>query len=210
MPRSSHLLALVAAVLVLLLVMPAAARPAVVAHAGVATANLHCDPLTSDAREGLAVGAGIQLPLGGQWRLTPELWYLPKGFKDGTLWENLILEMKAGVVSVPVLLSYHFQAARVDPRAFVGVAADVLVSAETRREGRGWVDVLDEADTLSWTLVLGGGVRKGRWDAEVRYLHGLSAITDFDYADFDDMIPERQPFKDATDTTWVLSVGVWF
>lgn len=193
-----------------LLVSPLAARPAVVAHAGVATANQHCDHLTSDAREGAAFGAGVQLPLGGQWRLTPELWYVPKGFKHGTLWETMVLEMQAGVISVPVMLSYHFQAARVDPRAFAGVAADVLVSAETRRQGRGWVDVLDETDTLSWTLVLGGGVRKGRWDAEVRYLHGLTAITDFDYRDFDDMISELHHFKDATDTTWVLSVGIWF
>ncbi|MEZ4388957.1 MAG: porin family protein [Candidatus Krumholzibacteriia bacterium] len=188
----------------------AAARPAIVAHAGVASANLHCDPLTSDAREGLAVGAGVDLPLGGQWHLTPELWYVSKGFQGGTLWEILILEMKADVVSVPVLLSYHFPAERVDPRAFVGLATDVLVKAETRREGRGWVDVLDETDTFSWTLVVGGGVRKGRWDAEVRYLQGLTAVTDFDYGDFDDMISEYRKFKDATDTTWVLSLGVWF
>ncbi len=202
--------ALTATLLALLLAMPAAARPDVVAHAGVATANQHCDPLTSDAREGLAMGAGVDVPLGGQWHLTPELWYVPKGFKDGTLWEVLVLEMKANVVSVPVMLSYHFQAKRVDPRAFVGLAADVLVSAETRREGRDWVDVLDETDKLSWTLVLGGGVRKGRWDAEVRYLQGLSGVTNFDYTDFDDVVSEFREFKDATDTTWVLSVGVWF
>jgi len=203
-------LVLASALLGVLLVSPVVARPAMVAHAGVATANQHSDHLTSDAREGAAFGAGVQLPLGGQWRLTPELWYVPKGFKHGTLWETMVLEMQAGVISVPVMLSYHFQAARVDPRAFAGLAADVLVSAETRRQGRGWVDVLDETDKLSWTLVLGGGVRKGRWDAEVRYLHGLTAITDFDYRDFDDMISELQPFKDATDTTWVLSAGIWF
>jgi len=200
----------VISLLIVALALPALAAPEMVAHAGFATANQHTDGLSSDAREGVALGFGVQLPLFDDFRLTPELWYLQKGFKDGSLWEMLDLEMKTGVVSIPVILSYHFQAKRVDPRAFVGIAADILVEAETRRTGRDWVDVADESESVSFTWVLGGGVRKGHWDAEVRYLHGLTAITDFDYTDFDDTISQYHNFKDSTDTTWVLSVGYWF
>lgn len=210
MRRTLTCLFVVTAVHVLTSSLPALAAPPVVVHAGLATSNQHCDGLDSDAREGVAAGLGTQIPLFDDFRLQPEVWFVQKGFKEGNLWEVVDLEMKASVVSIPVLLNYHFQARSVDPRAFVGVAADILVSAETRRVGRDWVDVADETDSVSLTWVLGGGVRKGNLDLEVRYLHGLTAITDFDYTDFDDQVSSYRNFKDSTDTTWVLSLGYWF
>jgi len=210
MRRTLICLFVVAAVGIVMSPRSVMAAPPVVVHAGMTTSNQHCDGLDSDAREGLGLGLGTQVPLFDDFRLQPEVWFLQKGFKDGNLWETVDLEMKTAVVSIPVLLSYHFRAQSVDPRAFVGVAADIIMSAETRRTDRDWVDVADETNSVNLTWVLGGGVRKGNLDAEVRYLHGLTAITDFDYADFDDQVSQDHYFKDSTDTTWVLSLGYWF
>jgi hypothetical protein len=188
----------------------AAALPDLVVHGGVSVANLHHDAISSDAREGLAVGMGADLPLWGEFSLAPGIWYQQKGFKDATMFETMEGELTTDVISIPVLLTYRFLAQRVDPRIFAGLAVDVMARAEVRREGQGWVEVTDEIDDLALGLVLGGGVRRGRFDLEVRYLQGLTATTTLDYTVFDDVLSEAQEFADGTDTSWIISAGVWF
>jgi len=191
----------------------AIARPALVAHAGVNASDLHQDDLASDARFGPAAGLGAHTPLGQDgWHVGAEVWYQQKGLRRGTLFNLIDLEVRAHVVSVPVLLSYWFPGERTDARAFAGIAADLLVKSELREPGQdAWQDVTDQDDTLSWVLVLGGGIRVlGRWDLDVRYQHGLSPLTDLDWTQFDDRTSSAQVFDDATDSTWTFSLGAWF
>jgi hypothetical protein len=201
-------------VLALLLVaVAAAARPELVLHAGLDASTIDQDDLYEDAREGLAAGLGAKLPLFESFALMPEIWYMQKGFKQGTLWEQIDLQAKVQTITVPVLLSYYFRARPADPRIFMGVAADFVLKHEIARvdDERGWVDVSDQAESFYWSLVLGGGARFFGWlDAELRYQHGLTPITDFDYREFDDLIPVAQEFDDAFDRTWTLSLGLWF
>jgi hypothetical protein len=191
----------------------AAARPEFVLHAGVNASTIDQDDLSEDAREGLAVGLEVAIPLVEGFVLMPGVWYAQKGFKDGTLWEQIPLEAKVETLTLPVLLSYAFPARAADPRAFIGFALDLPLSQEIDRrdDDQGWLDVTDQAEGHYWSLVLGGGARFLGWlDAELRYQHGLTPVTDFDYEEFDDVIPVYHQFDDAFDRTWTLSLGVWF
>jgi hypothetical protein len=190
----------------------AAERPAVVVRGGAVVANLHQDRLESEARTGVAVGVGVDLPLSGGFRLMPELWYQQRGFRRGTFVELISLEQRTEVLAIPVLVAYHFEAVSVDPRAFVGLAADVLLGSEIRRDDGDWLDVADDpgSEDLAWSLVLGGGMRWRSLDLDVRYIQGLSAAGNLDYDDFDDVLPQDQAYEDATEATWVFAAGVWF
>lgn len=201
--------------LVLLATVPAAAgTPELVVHAGVNASTYDMDDLYEDAREGLALGLDARVRLGAEgFALMPGVWYMQKGFKEGTLWEQIQVQGKHESFTVPVLLSYWFEARAADPRAFIGVAADFVLKSEInrRQETSEWVDVSDEAESLYWSLVLGGGARFFGWlDLEVRYQHGFTPVTNFDYREFDDVIPESQEFDNAYDRTWTLTAGYWF
>lgn len=203
---------LVAVVLLMLVPMLSLARPDVVVRAGLVEADLQQDDLTSEARLGMTLGVGTTFPLGAGFQLAPELWWQQRGFEKASFTRDILLEGRTAVISVPVLLAYHFEAVSVDPRAFVGLAADLTLSSEIRREGEDWVDVKDDEGTsdLSLTLVMGGGVRIGGLDLDVRYVQGLSATTTFDYDVFDDTLPQLFDYQDATESTWVFSAGWWF
>ncbi|HOX26061.1 MAG TPA: outer membrane beta-barrel protein [Candidatus Krumholzibacteria bacterium] len=182
-----------------------------VLHAGLTSATVHQDDLYSDAREGLALGAGARVPLGDDFSLQPEAWYLRKGFEGGTLWESIDLDGRRHVLSFPVLVSYWLTAERLDSRVFAGLAADILLKAEIRELGaESWADVTDHDETLSWSLVVGGGARLGRVDLEVRYQHGFTRLTRFAYPEFDDLISQMQERASAFDRTWILTAGWWF
>ena len=204
--------ALVGLVLCLAALPAAAGRPDLVARAGVAVSSVHQDDLASDAREGLALGLGADIPLGGTWSLQPEVWYQRKGFHRGRLWDRVDVQQRTETVSVPVLVSYEFIAARLRPRAFAGLAVDVLLGSEISEPGGAWLDVTDQDESAYVSLVLGAGARllDGRLDVDVRYQHGLTPATDFDYTQFDDRVSENQEFDDAFDRTWLLTAGVWF
>ena len=194
-------------------VVPAAGATDWVARAGLAVSDLHQRDLTSDARRGLAVAVGGHRPLGTDgWRLGAEVWYQRKGFRRGTYENRIGLEMRADVLTVPVLVSYRFPGERFSGRAFAGVAADVVLRTEFRESGQAtWQDVTDQDEAVAWLLVLGGGVRMGAgWDLDVRYHHGLSPLTDLDWTQFDDRLPVAHDFADATDSTWTLALGRWF
>ncbi len=208
---------LICTLLVLGLIAPltvAAAGPTeIVAHVGVNASTFHMDDLYGDAREGLAAGVGVRVPIGGSFALMPEVWYMQKGFKEGTLWEQIDLQGKLETITVPVLLSYWFDAKASDPRVFAGLAADFVLKNEIkRRDGTGdWLDVTDQTESVYWSMVFGGGARFFGWlDVEGRYQHAFTKVTNFDYPVFSDMIPEQQEFDDAFDRTWTLSAGYWF
>ncbi|MBD3221908.1 outer membrane beta-barrel protein [bacterium] len=188
-----------------------AALPDLVVRAGAVEANLHQDDLDSESRLGVAAGLGADLPLIEGFHLAPEVWYQQRGFEKANFAGVSPLELRTEVLSVPVLVAYHFAARSVDPRAFVGLAADVLLGAEARRDAD-WVDVSDDpgSESLSWSVVLGGGVRWHDLDLDVRYVHGLSAATTLDYDLFDDTLSQMQAYEDATETTWVFTLGYWF
>ncbi len=187
-----------------------------VARAGLAVADLHQRDLTSDARHGLAVGFGRHRALGTDgWRLGAEIWYQRKGFRRGTYENRIGLQMRADVLTVPVLVSYRFPGERFTGRAFAGVAADVVLRTEFQEAGEagasGWQDVTDQDAAVAWLLVVGGGVQVAAgWDLDVRYHHGLTPLTDLDWTQFDDRLPVAHDFADATDSTWTLALGRWF
>lgn len=190
-----------------------AAPGGLVAHAGVAVSDLHQPDLFSDARLGPAVGVGWHRPLGADgWHVGLEAWYQRKGFRRGTLWNQIGLQMRTDVLSLPLLVSYWFPGERFEGRAMAGIGADVILGAEYQEHDQdAWLDVADQSESVAWVLVLGGGMRLlGRWDLDVRYQHGLSPVTDFDWTGFDDRIPVHHRFEDATDSTWTLSLGAWF
>ncbi len=190
-----------------------AAGAGLVAHAGLAVSDLHQPDLFSDARLGPAVGLGWHRPVGADgWHLGLEAWYQRKGFRRGTLWNQIGLQMRADVLSLPLLVSYWFPGVRFEGRAFAGLGADVILGAEYQEQDQDtWQDVADQTESVAWVLVLGGGMRVlGRWDVDVRYQHGLAPVTDFDWTGFDDRIPVDHRFEDATDSTWTLSLGAWF
>jgi len=188
-----------------------AAAPDLVVHAGMATATIHQDDLASDAREGLAGGVGARVHLDEGFWLLPEVWYLQKGFQGGTLAEEIEFEGKLQTISVPILVSYWFTAKHLDSRVFGGIAADFVLKSEIRRDpDPGWLDTTARDESLYWSLVVGGGARFDRLDLEVRYQHGLTRVTDFDYPEFDDVFSQMFQYDDAYDRTWVLSLGYWF
>jgi len=185
----------------------------VVAHVGVNASTFHMDDLSSDAREGLAAGVSVRLPISANFALMPEVWYMQKGFKRGKLWDQIDLESKLQTITVPLLLNYRFLAVSADPRIFAGLAVDFVLKDEINRrdDDAGWLDVTDQDESIYWSLVLGGGARLFGWfDVDIRYQHGLTKVTNFDYVEFDDVIPSHQEFDDAFDRTWTLSVGYWF
>jgi hypothetical protein len=191
----------------------AAAGPRLAAHVGFNASDLHQDDLTSDARFGPAIGAGAHWPVGQDgWLVGVEAWYQTKGFRRGTFLDQIDMEYRARTVTVPVLLSYEFLGTRADVRAFAGVAADVVLASEFREpDDDAWRDVTDEDESLAWSLVLGGAVRVlGRWDLDVRYQHGLSELTTFDWTALDDRLSAEQAFDPATESTWTFTLGAWF
>jgi hypothetical protein len=208
--RSRSSLALAALVLLLPALASAASRPELVIRVGGTATTVHEDDLYSDAREGLAVGVGSLLEIGKGWALLPEIWYQQKGFKSGTLWEQIHLEQKTSVITVPVLLSYLFPARRLVSRVYGGLAVDVLLTSETRERREDWVDVKDHDESVSLGLVLGGGTHIGWLDLDIRYQHGVTRTTNFDYPQFRDVVSVNQEFDDAFDRTWTLSAGFWF
>ncbi len=188
-----------------------AALPAVAVRAGMSAAVLHEDGLAARARRGLACGLGARLPLSAEFSLQPEIWYLQKGMHRATLWERIDLETRYQTVSIPVLLALDFPATRFESRAFIGPAIDLLLGSEIRRRDRGvWQDVTSQDESVFFSLVVGGGTRWRRLDLDVRYQHGLSRLTDFNYREFADIVPDMHPFKPAYDRTWILTAGLWF
>ncbi len=137
--------ALLTLALCLALASPAAAdRPDLVVRAGLAVSAVHQDDLESDAREGLALGVGAHVPLGGAWSLQPEVWYQRKGFHRGRLWDRVDVQQRTETISIPVLVSYEFIANRLWPRAFAGLAVDVLLGSEISEPGGSWEVVTDQ------------------------------------------------------------------
>lgn len=186
-------------------------RPDIVAHIGITAPTMHQSGLSADARDGLALGVGTRFAIGAGFSVAPEIWYLQKGFKEGALWGVMDLEMKANTVSIPLLVTYYFDAKRVQSRAFIGPAMDIVMTAEILRDhGDTWVDVADESESVYWSVVAGGGVRRHDLDLEIRYLHGMTKLTDFDYTEFTGVTAHGGHFGDGLDRTWVLSVGYWF
>ena len=183
-----------------------------VARVGVNVSTYHMDDLYSDAREKPAVGVGAAIPIAENWKLMPEIWYMNKGFKQGTLWEQIRIQARTQTITVPVTVSYWFQANASDPRVFAGLAVDFLLSSEIARAGGDeWFDVTDQDESVYFSLVLGGGARFFGWlDVDFRYQHAFTPVTNFDYKEFDDIIPEAQEFDDAFDRTWTISAGYWF
>ena len=190
----------------------ATAGTEIVAHVGVNVSTYHMDDLYSDAREKPAVGVGAAIPIAENWKLMPEVWYMNKGFKQGTLWEKIRIQVRTQTITVPVTVSYWFQAKASDPRVFAGLAVDFLLASEIARAGEDeWFDVTDQDESVYFSLVLGGGARFFGWlDVDFRYQHAFTPVTNFDYKEFDDMIPESQKFDDAFDRTWTISAGYWF
>lgn len=192
---------------------PAAAssRPDIVIHTGLNVSNMHEDMLTSDARPGVAAGLGARVRLNDDFSLLTEIWYHQKGMRSATLWEQIDLETRYQTLSVPVLLSLWFPSTHVDSRAYLGLAVDWLLRSEIRRQDVGiWQDVTDQDENAYLSLVVGGGLRRHKVDLDVRYQHGLSQVTDFNYAEFRDVISLMHPFSPAYDRTWTLTAGLWF
>jgi len=190
----------------------AAAGTEFVARVGVNVSTYHMDDLYSDAREKPAVGVGAAIPIAENWKLLPEVWYMNKGYKQGTLWEQIRIQGRTQTITVPVTVSYWFQAKASDPRVFAGLAVDFLLSSEIARAGGDeWFDVTDQDESVYFSLMLGGGARFFGWlDVDFRYQHAFTPVTNFDYEVFDDVIPESQEFDDAFDRTWTISAGYWF
>jgi opacity protein-like surface antigen len=206
-------LALCLITLLLACSIPATAAIDWTARVGLAVSNLHQRDLTSGARHGLAVGAGGRYDLGTDgWAVGTEFWYQRKGFRRGTYENRIGLQMRADVLTVPLLLSYRFPGERFSGRAFAGVAADVVLRTEFQESAQvDWQDVTDQDEEMAWLLVLGGGVQvTGGWDLDVRYQHGLTPLTSFDWTQFDDRLSTAHEFADATDTTWSITLGRWF
>jgi hypothetical protein len=205
------ILPLVAAAL-LLAAPTSQARPEFAAHAGVNISTYHEDDLYSDAREGATVGVGAAFALSDEWKLVPEVWWGQRGFKQGTLWEQIGLDGRTQTITVPLTIQYWFPAESVDPRVFAGVSVDFLLKSEISELGSDeWIDVTDQDNSSYWSLVLGGGVRFMGWlDLDFRYYHAFTPVTNFDYEEFDDRIPVLNEFDDAFDRTWTLTLGVWF
>ena len=192
----------------------ATAGPEYVARVGINISTYHQDDLYSDAREKPAVGVGAAIPIAENWRLMPEVWYMNKGFKGGTLLEatKITFQGRTQTITVPVTVSYWFQANASDPRVFAGLAVDFLLNSEiARHDGEEWFDVTDQDESVYFSLVVGGGARFFGWlDVDFRYQHAFTPVTNFDYKEFDDVIPEVQEFDDAFDRTWTISAGYWF
>lgn len=208
--RSCSVFLLLVTSLILLATPALAERPPVVLHVGASTSTYHQDDLSCDAREGFAIGLGSQVNLGGGFALMPEVWFLQKGFKDGTIWELVDIEERLDTVSIPILLSYWFPAERLDPRVFAGFSADFVTKSRIRKEGGEWQDVSAQDESLYWSLILGGGFRAKWFDLDVRYQHGLSQVTNFDYPQFDNVIPQDREQDPAYDRSWIFTVGYWF
>jgi hypothetical protein len=195
----------------LTLPVAAAERPDIVVHTGVNASTIHEDNMTASSRPGLAAGLGARVRLNHDISLLPEVWYHQKGMRSATLWEQIELETRYQTISVPVLLSLWFPATHVDARAFLGLALDWIIRSEIRRQDVGvWQDVTAQDENVYVSLIVGGGFRRRGVDLEVRYQHGLSQITDFNYREFRDVVPVMHPFASAYDRTWTLSAGHWF
>lgn len=189
----------------------AAERPDIVIRAGMNAATIHEDNLSARSRRGLTGGLGTRLRLTHDFSLLPEIWYHQKGMRSGTLWEQIELETRYQTISVPVLLSLSFPAAHVASRTYLGLAIDWVIRSEIRRQDRGvWQEVTSQDENTYFSLIVGAGSRWRNLDLDVRYQHGLSRVTDYDYREFRDVIPLLHPFDPAYDRSWTLTAGFWF
>jgi len=190
---------------------PAADRPDLVLRAGMNASTMHEDNLSARSRRGLALGLGTRLRLNHDFVLLPEVWYHQKGLRRGTLWEQIDLDTRFQTISVPVLLALRLPSTQFESRACIGVALDWMLKSEIFRYDRQqWQEITEGDEAVYVSLIVAGGTRWRNLDLDVRYQHGLSRVTEFDYREFRDIIPLLHPFDPGFDRTWTLTAGLWF
>jgi Outer membrane protein beta-barrel domain len=163
---------------------------------GLNIANLSTDPeptgISLDNLTGFAVGGVLNFEFSSGFCIQAEPMYLQGGAQT-TISEqgiNVNLKLKTNYISIPVLLTYVFQAGenQIKPYIFAGPSLGILVSATASGEAGGITadfDIKDSLKTIDFSALFGAGVNipvgSNTIFVEGRYSLGFININNSDF-----------------------------
>jgi hypothetical protein len=132
---------------------------------------------------GFVAGGFVEVPVTMAVSFAPEVLFTQKGAVSEFQEEGESAEFSINFtqVQVPVLFKVKFSAGAVRPFVTAGPAFGFNTSVKARREIPGLgidqeVDDSDNAETVEYSLVVGGGVQFGQASIEARYDFGLNDL----------------------------------
>ena len=125
-------------------------------------------------KPGLAIGAGVDVPITEMFSFQPEVLYSMKGGKGGEAFddddEN---KLKIDQVQIPILFKASFSTATVRPYVVFGPGIGFTAKAKFQQSGEVEEDIKDDVEKVDFSGIIGGGVQFGRGSLEIRYDHGF-------------------------------------
>jgi len=115
---------------------------------------------------------------GGFFMLQPELHWLQKGYKIADVTSGDDITSTLNYLELPLLLRVNFGGS-IRLFAFAGPSIGYLLSGELN-DGTQTRDAADYLDAVEYSGYLGLGVGLGTFEVDVRYMAGLSDISDAD------------------------------
>ena len=127
------------------------------------------------SKSGLAIGAGVDVPIAPMFSFSPEILYMQKGGKGGEAFgDDDRNKLKLDQVQIPLLFKAKFASGAVTPFIVAGPGIGFTTAAKFEQEEFDEEeDIKDEVETIDFSGIVGVGVEFGRGIVEYRYDHGF-------------------------------------
>lgn len=128
----------------------------------------------TDWKPGLAIGAGVDVPITDLFSFAPEVLYSMKGGKNGDFTGDggEDVKLKIDVVQIPLLFKANFAGGSARPFVVFGPGIGFVTKAKFEA-GSEEEDIKDDVEKVDFSAIIGAGVQFGRGTIEARYDHGF-------------------------------------
>ncbi len=137
-----------------------------------------------ESKWGLCVGGFIRFNISKAFAIQPEVLYTMKGAKIGATVLDITSkwEFSLSYLEVPVLVKFMIPApGGVKPNLYAGPALAIKLSGKIKHEVPGWPVEEEDIEGMKDTdfgLIVGAGIDFGKLMVDLRYVLGLTAISD--------------------------------
>lgn len=159
---------------------------------GMNSANLHGEAMKELEEElgeelksklGLCAGGFIRFNISETFAIQPEILYTMKGAKfEATIFdETMTFKMNLSYLEIPVLVKLMIPTlSGVKPSLFAGPTLAIKLSGKTKLEYAGETEEedIEEMKDTDFGLIIGAGVDFGRLTVDLRYVLGLTEISE--------------------------------
>ena len=137
---------------------------------------------------GLCAGGFIRFNISETFAIQPEVLYTMKGakFEETILGETMKFEMNLSYLEIPVLLKLMIPTpGGIKPNLYAGPALAIKLSSKTKLEYAGETEEedIEEMKDTDFGLIIGAGVDFGKLTVDLRYVLGLTTISDVEDED---------------------------